>query len=195
MTENTNTTSVAKDGQTAENEQNQFKPAWVEKAEKLEKAVEQGFGVQVVYKSTAENPCEPTLLSEKQEASVYPNVVEKPVGFIAPKFDWYNSHGWIETFSEKQGKDLADMKDQIDAMQKNFTTMQKTNADQAKDNADLAKKVESMEQTATAAQQTTNQQLAQIITMLSMQSANSATKATTPASPTQATQPTEGGAN
>ncbi|MFR4967909.1 MAG: hypothetical protein ACLUDD_04815 [Lactobacillus kalixensis] len=111
-------------------EETTITPAWQTQADKLEKAVEQGFGVQVVYKSTAENPCQPVLLSEKQETTSYPYVVEKPEGYIAPKFDWYGTdRGWIEAYSEQQGKDLAAIKQEIATIKQDNASLKAANED------------------------------------------------------------------
>lgn len=101
-----------------------FVPAWQVKSDKLKEAVQQGYGVQVVYKSTNEESCEPTLVTEGQASDNYPFVVEEPVGFIAPKFLWNGTtRGWVETASTQQGKVLAEAQNKIAELQQQVTDL------------------------------------------------------------------------
>lgn len=115
-----------------------FVPAWKIKADKLKEAVKQGLGKQVVFKSTDTNPCEPVLVSENMANNNYPFVVEEPVGFIAPKFEWNSNNGWIETANIEQGKELIQIKADVKALQDTAEVLKST-SETLKQNQDQAK--------------------------------------------------------
>lgn len=105
-----------------ENTQN-FVPAWQIQAEKLEKVVADGNGAQVVYKSSNDDWCEPTLATKAYTTNDYPFVVEKPEGFVSPKYDWAHRK-WVESANIAQGQDIEEMKSQIAELSKTTETVQ-----------------------------------------------------------------------
>ncbi|MCI1524401.1 MAG: hypothetical protein LKH52_04630 [Lactobacillus crispatus] len=105
-----------------ENTQN-FVPAWQIQAEKLEKVVADGNGAQVVYKSSNDDWCEPTLATKAYTTNDYPFVVEKPEGFVSPKYDW-SHRKWVESANIAQGQDIEKMKSQIAELSKTTETVQ-----------------------------------------------------------------------
>lgn len=114
-----------------ENTQN-FVPAWQIQAEKLEKVVADGNGAQVVYKSSNDDWCEPTLATKAYTTNDYPFVIEKPEGFVSPKYDWTH-HKWVESANIAQGQDIEEMKSQIAELTK---TAKAVTAQQKNQNAE-----------------------------------------------------------
>ena len=89
-----------------------FVPAWQIQAEKLEKVVADGNGAQVVYKSSNDDWCEPTLATKAYTTNDYPFVVEKPEGFVSPKYDWTHRK-WVESANIAQGQKIEELSDDL----------------------------------------------------------------------------------
>lgn len=161
-----------------------FVPAWKIKADKLKKAVEDGAGVQVAYTSNNQVDCEPVLLTEKKETTEYPTVVEEPVGFIDPKYVWFGTHkGWVEGASKAQGKRIADLESKVSDMKKNVIQISKYQENAKEENSKLVAQVKNDNAS-------TQQQLAQLLTMVStMMAASQGAAQPAPANPSA--QPTE----
>ena len=175
-----------------------FVPAWQVKSDKLKEAVQQGYGVQVVYKSTNEESCEPTLVTEEQASDNYPFVVEEPVGFIAPKFLWNGTtRGWVETASIQQGKVLAEAQNNIAELQQQVTDFGKTagqvdtaNKQIQADETEFTKAITALKQNSQENSSAIQTQLGQLITMVSSLAAANKPEAQTTAQST-ASQPAE----
>jgi hypothetical protein len=175
-----------------------FVPAWQVKSDKLKEAVQQGYGVQVVYKSTNEESCEPTLVTEEQASDNYPFVVEEPVGFIAPKFLWNGTtRGWIETASIQQGKVLAEAQNNIAELQQQVTDFGKTagqvdtaNKQIQADKTEFTNAITALKQNSQETSSAIQTQLGQLITMVSSLAAANKSEAQTTAQST-ASQPAE----
>ncbi|WP_303865169.1 hypothetical protein [Alkalibaculum bacchi] len=175
-----------------------FVPAWQVKSDKLKEAVQQGYGVQVVYKSTNEESCEPTLVTEEQASDNYPFVVEEPVGFIAPKFLWNGTtRGWIETASIQQGKVLAEAQNNIAELQQQVTDFGKTagqvdtaNKQIQADETEFTKAITALKQNSQETSSAIQTQLGQLITIVSSLAAANKSEAQTTAQST-ASQPAE----
>lgn len=109
--ENTNDTILAT-SQSGENAQNQnteqSKPAWQVKADELAKRIDGTLFVQLAYLSDQKHNCEPVLLSEKQEANIYPIAIDAPVGLTDPKMDWTKIN-WIENSTAGLATQLANL--------------------------------------------------------------------------------------
>lgn len=167
--ETTNTTSAT------ETKSDTFVPAWKIKSDELKKKV--GPDEQVVYRSDNYYDCLPVLMPAKQATSVYPYVVEEPIGYIAPKYSWNSENrDWIETASIQQGKEIEILKAQVaDLKENNQTATQATQKIDEKVNA-ITEKSEKYEKS-------NSQQLGQILTMVSTLLAKS-TLGTTPTTPT-----------
>lgn len=189
---NTSTGSTTTDQSTQATEATSFVPDWKIKSDKLKEAVQQGYGMQVVYKSTNEEPCEPTLVTERQASDNYPFVVEEPVGFIAPKFLWNGTpRGWIETASIQQGKALAEVQSNIAELQQQVTDFGKTagqveavNKQVQADETEFTSAITALKQSSQENSSAIQTQLGQLITMVS--SLASANKSATQADNTQA---------
>lgn len=175
-----------------------FVPAWQVKSDKLKEAVQQGYGVQVVYKSTNEEPCEPTLVTEGQASDNYPFVVEEPVGFVAPKFLWNGTtRGWIETASIQQGKVLAEAQNNIAKLQQQVTDFGKTagQVDNANkkiqaDETEFTNAITALKQNSQENSSAIQTQLGQLITIVSSLATANKSEAQTTAQST-ASQPAE----
>lgn len=175
-----------------------FVPAWQVKSDKLKEAVQQGYGVQVVYKSTNEESCEPTLVTEEQASDNYPFVVEEPVGFVAPKFLWNGTtRGWIETASIQQGKVLAEAQNNIAELQQQVTDFGKTagqvdtaNKQIQADKTEFTNAITALKQNSQETSSAIQTQLGQLITMVSSLAAANKSEAQTTAQST-ASQPAE----
>lgn len=198
-TTNTTAGSTTAEQSTQATETASFVPAWQAKSDKLKEAVHQGYGVQVVYKSTNEEPCEPTLVTEVQASNNYPFVVEEPVGFVTPKFLWNGTtRGWIETASIQQGKDLATAQNNIAKLQQQVTDFGKTagqvdnvNKQVQADEAEFTNAITTLKQNSQENSSATQVQLGHLITMVSsLVVANKPATASTTAQST-ASQPAE----
>lgn len=172
-----------------------FVPTWQVKSDKLKEAVQQGYGVQVVYKSTNEEPCEPTLVTEEQVNDNYPFVVEEPVGFVAPKFLWSGTkRGWIETASIQQGKVLAEAQNNIAKLQQQVTDFGKTagqvdnvNKKIQADETEFTNAITALKQNSQENSSAIQAQLGQLITMVSsLASANKSEAQSTASQPAEA---------
>ena len=169
-----------------------FVPAWQVKSDKLKEAVQQGYGVQVVYKSTNEESCEPTLVTEEQASDNYPFVVEEPVGFVAPKFLWNGTtRGWIETASIQQGKVLAEAQNNIAELQQQVTDFGKTagqvdtaNKQIQADKTEFTNAITALKQNSQETSSAIQTQLGQLITMVSSLAAANKSEAQTTAQST-----------
>lgn len=169
-------TQATQPAQTAQaTETASFVPAWQVKSDKLKEAVQQGYGVQVVYKSTNEEPCEPTLVTEGQAYDNYPFVVEEPVGFVAPKFLWNGTtRGWIETASIQQGKVLAEAQNNIAELQQQVTDFGKTagqvetvNKQVQAEETEFTNAITALKQSSQETSSAIQTQLGQLVTMVS----------------------------
>lgn len=119
---------VAKDGQSTKPEQStadkpaesEQKPDWLIKTEKLQEAVKQGLGTQVVWKSDDQTDCEPELVGEKHDTSLWPLVIEEPpVNFRKPKMMWHGPfHGWIDNDVVEQGQQIMSLDQNIKDLQR-----------------------------------------------------------------------------
>lgn len=168
-----------------------FVPAWKIQSDKLKKAVEDGAGVQVAYTSNNQVDCEPVLLTEKKDKTEYPTVVEEPVGFIDPKYVWFGEHkGWIEGASEAQGKRISNLEASLNTMKQSVQTTTENQNDAKEENDKLVAQVKSDNDS-------TQKQLAQLVTMVStmMASSNAPASPANGTQPTQATQATEASSN
>lgn len=115
--------ALAKDGQSIKSEQSektaddnvQPKPEWLVKTEKLQEAVKQGLGAQVVWKSDDQTDCEPELIGEKHDASIWPLVIEEPpINFRKPKMMWHGPfRGWIDNDVVEQGQQIMSLDQNI----------------------------------------------------------------------------------
>ena len=174
-TTSTTTSSTTTDQPAQATETTSFVPDWQAKSDKLKEAVQQGYGVQVVYKSTNEEPCEPTLITEKQASDNYPFVVKEPVGFVAPKYLWNGTtRGWIETASIQQGKDLATAQNNIVKLQQQVTELGATagqvntvNKQVQADEAEFANAITALKQNSQENSSAIQVQLGHLITIVS----------------------------
>lgn len=198
-TDATQATQATQPAQTAQvAEPASFVPAWQVKSDKLKEAVQQGYGVQVVYKSTNEEPCEPTLVTEGQASDNYPFVVEEPVGFVAPKFLWNGAtRGWVETASIQQGKVLAEAQSNIAELQQQATDFGKTvgqvdtvNKQVQADKTEFTNAITALKQSSQETSSAIQTQLGQLITMVSSLAAANKSEAQTTVQST-ASQPAE----
>lgn len=151
-------------------------PEWKQKADKMKKQISNGLWVQLAYVSDANHNCEPVLLSEKQETTVYPIVVEEPTGFINPKRNWHTGK-WEETNSDAMSAELSALKEKVDSVQGSVKDM--ADNDKQKD-----QRLDQLVQLVTM----TNANVGQIMQVL-----NKPAKPATPAQSTKASQPQQGG--
>ncbi|MCO6528585.1 MAG: hypothetical protein J6565_07350 [Lactobacillus sp.] len=125
-----------------------------QKTAELQKEItENSMWKQIGYISNSDTDCEPILLAEKHEITTYPIVVEAPTGLKSPKYDW-TAHSWIENDPNSQGKQLADLKEQLDTAKQTITTIQEQQTTVSKEtNGALDKIQEAQEKQAEATAQ------------------------------------------
>lgn len=160
-----------------------------QKTAELQKEItENSMWKQIGYISNSDTDCEPILLAEKHDITTYPIVIEAPTGLKCPKYDW-TAHSWIENDQNNQGKQLADLKAQLDTAKQTITTIQEQQNSVSKEtNGALDKIQEAQEKQAEATAQ-----------LLQMVAPILAGKPSVPNVPTPPTTPdnntTNGGAN
>lgn len=110
------------------------KPEWQAKADEMEKQVGNGLWTQMVYMSNSEHNCTPVLLSEKHTANIFPFVVDAPVGFVDPVFDW-GKNVWTENDTNSQAQRIASLTADVKSLQdyQKEATKQKAVSDQKDD--------------------------------------------------------------
>lgn len=84
---------------------------------------ESGIWQQMGYLSNDEIDCEPILLFHKHDVAPFPIVLEAPTGLKRPKYDW-NHYMWVENDPNSQGKQLTDLKEQLDTAKQTITAVQ-----------------------------------------------------------------------
>lgn len=169
-------------------EPNENKPEWLVKTEKLEEAVKQGLGVQVVFKSNDETDCEPQLATEKVADTSWPTVVEEPPkSFQNPKYIWTGAfRGWIDNNIVAQGKEIEQIKDDV----KSLNDYKDTQTKQAQNDS---KKVDSLQ----AVVMTSNGMLGQLVQKMTAlgkavtQVGDAVTALSNKTQPTEPAQPTK----
>ena len=160
-----------------------------QKTAELQKEItENSMWKQIGYISNSDTDCEPILLAEKHDITTYPIVIEAPTGLKCPKYDW-TAHSWIENDQNNQGKQLADLKAQLDTAKQTITTIQEQQNSVSKEtNGAIDKIQEAQEKLAEATAQ-----------LLQMVAPILAGKPSVPNVPTPPTTPdnntTNGGAN
>lgn len=110
------------------------KPEWQAKADEMEKQVGNGLWTQMVYMSNSEHNCTPVLLSEKHTANIFPFVIDAPVGFVDPVFDW-GKNVWTENDANSQAQRIASLTADVKSLQdyQKEATKQKAVSDQKDD--------------------------------------------------------------
>lgn len=110
------------------------KPEWQTKADEMEKQVGNGLWTQMVYMSNSEHNCTPVLLSEKHTANIFPFVIDAPVGFVDPVFDW-GKNVWTENDANSQAQRIASLTADVKSLQdyQKEATKQKAVSDQKDD--------------------------------------------------------------
>lgn len=169
MTEETTNTNAAT-STTEEQSAETFVPAWKIKADEYKSKA--SADEQVVYESDQYFDCLP-VLRPKEAAVVYPFTAEEPAGFIAPKMDWTSGRRhWIETASIAQGKDIATLKSEVEALKEAGKTA-------TQDNQKITQRVNDMSEKTEKYEKQNSQQLGQLLTMVSTLIAKSGTTPTT----------------